>query len=125
MIQMLFALFLTASSPEDVEMTTEWFVTVTENEVPRTLEPTAPGNSGDFSFGIDQEMAPGWACKVRPEIWHGTRRWRWVTCNYREGRATVQIRTDCSSNRSSSRSQELWLGDKVSVTLSCRSGVSP
>lgn len=127
MLQMIFALFFTATSPatEEVDMVTEWYVTITENEVERMLEPVAPENSGDFAFGLDQELAPGWTCKVRPQVWHGNRRWRWVTCNYREGRATVQIRTDCRSNRTSSRSQELWLGDKVSVALSCRSGISP
>jgi hypothetical protein len=125
MIQMLFALFLVANpSPDDVEYATEWTVTVTESEVPRSMRAVDPQDL-KFSFAIDQTLAPGWTCEVLPEAWRGTMRSRWMTCNYREGRAKVSIKTNCRSNRTNSLTQELWLGDKLSVSLSCRSGITP
>lgn len=112
-----------ASKPDDVEMVTEWYVTVTENDVERTLQPVTPDDHSSFRVFIDQSLAPGWGCVVRPQVWHGTRRWRWLTCE--RGAAKVQIKTDCRSDRAGARSQELWLGDQVALRLDCRSGVSP
>jgi hypothetical protein len=101
---------------------TNWYVTVTENGVERSLAPTTPDDT-TFKFVVDQQLAQGWACEVRPLTWRDNRRWRWLKCQ--RGGAVAQIRTDCMSDRPSSRRQEMWLGDDVSVQLACTSGVSP
>jgi hypothetical protein len=125
MIQMFFALFLIANpAPDEVEYATEWTVTVAENDIERSMRAVDPQDL-KFSFPVDQALAPGWTCEVLPEVWRGNNRSRWLTCAFREGRAKVSIRTNCRSNRSNTWSQELWLGDRLSVSLACRSGVLP
>jgi len=110
-------------APEDLDLATEWTVTVTENDIARSLHQIDPQDLR-FSFPVDQQLAPGWTCDVYPEAWRGTNRSRWLTCQ-NGGRAKVSIRTSCRSNRQNARSQEMWLGDKVSIELSCRSGELP
>jgi hypothetical protein len=111
------------ASAADPEMVTEWFVTVGEHEKERTTQ--IDSSAASFQVAINQDLAPGWACSVRPEVSRGVNRWRWVTCSFLAGHATVQIKTDCRSERAGSRYQKLWLEENVSVQLSCRSGTAP
>jgi hypothetical protein len=113
-----------AKADDDLELTTDWNLTVTENGVERTMQAVDPSPNTRFPFVVDQHLAPGWTCEVLPLIWHGTSRSRWLTCQ-NGGRAKVSIRTSCRSDRAGSRVQEMWLGDQVSIELACRSGISP
>jgi len=130
MLQLLIALMTLPVAKSDVpEYPTEWYVTVTENEVPRTMNAVNPSQSDHpndrFKFAVDQHLAPGWTCMVLGEMWRGNGRSRWMTCYFKNDAATVSVRTNCRADRSSAKSQEIWLGDKVAVELSCRSGLLP
>jgi len=130
-ITLIFACFLFgvakialgAPTADDDEMVTEWTITVSENDVQRVINPFDPSDI-KVDVYVDQQLAPGWRCEVLPEIWRGNIRYRWLTCQ-NGGRAKVSVRTSCRSNRSSSWEQQLWLGDKISIDLACRSGISP
>lgn len=115
-----------STKAEDVELVTDWTVTVTENAVEHTITAIDPSPSDHVRrpFTVDQSLAPGWTCEVLGEAWRGSSRSRWLTCQ-NGGRAKVSIRTSCRSDRAGSKVQEMWLGDRVSIELACRSGISP
>ena len=132
MLQLLIALMTLPVAESDVtEYPTEWYVTVTERDVPRTMNAVEPppqidgANDRRFRFVVDQVLAPGWSCSVLPETWRGNGRSRWMTCSFKNDSATVSVRTNCRADRSSTKAQEIWLGDRVSIELSCRSGLLP
>jgi hypothetical protein len=96
-------------------------VTVTENGVDRTSDLMSPDTS---IVVVDPLLASGWMCEVRPLVLNGHTRRRWLTCTYLN-RNQVSVRAECLDNHVSYSDQEFWLGDHVSVGLSCNSAVSP
>jgi hypothetical protein len=102
----------------------EWTVTVTENGVERKLTQIDPQDIA-YHFQVDQNLAPGWYCTVKPEVDFEGVRTRFLTCDYK-GKTQAAIRTTCGDT-AGRRAQEVWLGEsyKVAVKLECRSGELP
>ncbi len=119
-----FLAMLGSAEPPAPSYASEWSVVVSEDGVERRLYQTDPQDIAARVI-VDQNLAPGWFCVVKPEVNFEGQRTRFLTCDYK-GKTQAAIRTVCSSV-GGRRSQEVWLGEsyKLSVRLECLSGLTP